>query len=97
MFCKEKEINVGSFLAEGPLRRPNDVIYLIYLHGTYIRFKIPFAAFCLPVISCLVIICCLYVHRTFFHKHLVRLFGVCSKTKPLCIITELMCNGEFLD
>jgi len=33
----------------------------------------------------------------FYHKNLVRLFGVCSLIKPLCIVTEYMCNGSLLE
>ena len=35
-------------------------------------------------------------HSKFYHKNLVKLFGVCSKHRPLYIVTELMPNGKCL-
>eukprot|EP00794_Sanderia_malayensis_P007312 gene7313-8130_t len=32
----------------------------------------------------------------FYHKNLVKLYGVCSKFRPIYIVTELMSNGSLL-
>ncbi|XP_065059353.1 tyrosine-protein kinase Tec-like [Rhopilema esculentum] len=37
------------------------------------------------------------VMSKFYHKNLVKLFGVCSKARPICIVTELMTNGSLLE
>eukprot|EP00112_Aurelia_sp_Birch-Aquarium-sp1_P010038 Seg2164.2 transcript_id=Seg2164.2/GoldUCD/mRNA.D3Y31 product="Tyrosine-protein kinase Tec" protein_id=Seg2164.2/GoldUCD/D3Y31 len=37
------------------------------------------------------------VMAKFYHKNLVKLFGICSKHTPLYIVTELMPNGSLLD
>jgi serine/threonine protein kinase len=31
------------------------------------------------------------------HPNLVKLYAVCSKDEPLCIVTEYMCNGSLLE
>eukprot|EP00049_Salpingoeca_infusionum_P023142 m.10570 g.10570 ORF g.10570 m.10570 type:complete len:654 (+) comp5587_c0_seq1:251-2212(+) len=37
------------------------------------------------------------VMKSFRHKNLVELHGVCTSVRPIYIVTELMCNGCLLD
>lgn len=41
-------------------------------------------------------VCCLS-HRNLSHEKLVQLYGVCTKQRPIFIITEYMANGCLLN
>lgn len=40
---------------------------------------------------------CFYFHRKLQHQNLVQLYGVCSKHRPIYIVTEYMRHGSLLN
>ena len=47
---------------------------------------------------CVCVFMCMSVcYRQLSHKNLVQLYGVVTKRRPMCIVTELMKNGQSSD
>jgi Protein tyrosine and serine/threonine kinase len=42
----------------------------------------------------LIFVCVYFLYRQLQHAHLVKLYGVCTKQRPILILTEYMRNGK---